>query len=121
VKLLVDDDPDRMVRRFQFHVNHEELMEYSAGVTIDSLKSGSENIAAVLLLLFRIYVAETRGTMDADLRVRMHEMRDSLRAGAGSLQEGQESAVPGLLPPGEEDILDAEFTDEPGDGAEEEA
>ena len=114
MKLVVDDHPELMVRRYQFHVTHEELMEYSAGVNPVGLRSGSDNFAAVLLLLFRIYVAETRGTIDADLRVQMHEMREDLRASAESLPEGQESPVPRLLPPGEEDIVDAEFTEEPG-------
>lgn len=121
MKLHISDDHDRMMKRLVFEVEHQEIVEYGAGLPRNSFRHGEGVVSAALLLLMRIYVAESRGTEDADLRVRMHEMRDSLRAGEGSLQEGQESAVPGLLPPGEEDILDAEFTDEPGDGAEEEA
>jgi hypothetical protein len=119
MKLVVDDDFDTMRKRYCFLVDHEEMMEFAFGIDPKAFE-GLGAIPSTLLLLFRIYVSQTQGVVDADLRVPMHELQQSLRADPQQGQGQIASGLPGMLPPGEEDIIDAEFTDEPRDEAEEE-
>lgn len=118
MKLVVDDDPDQMRRRFCFLVDHTEIMEYGFGINPRAFDRAGA-IASALLFLMRIYMAK-KGGADAGIRVPMHEMQEGLRAISEHRQERLASSMPGLLPPGEEDIIDAELADEPGDGAEKE-
>jgi len=112
MKLVVDDDPNMMRKRFTFLVDHQELVEYGHGIPHEFLREGG--IATALIFLIRLYMS-MKGGVDAGLRVRMHEMQTQLRAGEEHRTDGQASAVPQMLPSGEEEIVDAEFTDESWD------
>jgi hypothetical protein len=115
MKLVVDDDPAQMRKRFCFLVTHEEMAEYAFG--IKHVLEGGDAIGSTLLLLIRIYTAYQRGTDDASVRVQMRELQNSLRADPQH-EEGQSDGGVPLLPDAfEEDYIDAEFTDECGDEA----
>ena len=118
MKLVVDDDVVTDRKRYCFLVDHQELVEYGFGIK-HMQEGGADAIGSTLLLLIRIYTAYQGGTDDASVRVPMHELQQSFRADSEPGQGQIASGVPGLLPPGEEDIIDAEFTNEPGDEAQE--
>lgn len=113
MRLVVEDDFETMCKRYTFLVTHEEIVEYV--MPIDRrLFEGRDGILLALLFLIRIYNGQKARVPNADLRVQMRELQEDLRANQESGASEIASGLSGLLASGEEDIIDAEFTDEPG-------
>jgi hypothetical protein len=118
MKMLVSDDVTHDRKIVTFHLDYQEMVEYSLGIPHSSFKHGSHAIADMLLLLIRIFTAEAERKGHAGLRVQVSEMRPPLRTIQEHIEDEQASSLPGLLAPGEEGVIDAEFTDEPWDETE---
>jgi len=120
MKMVVRDSRHHDTKIVEFVLDYQELVEYSLGIPHSSFQHGSHAIADMLLLLMRIYTAEAERLGHAGLRVQVSEVRSPLRTGQEYIEDGQARSLPGLLAPGEEGVIDAEFTEEPWDEVEEE-
>lgn len=120
MRMVVRDSHTRDAKIVEFVLDYQEMVEYSLGIPHSSFRHGSHAIADILLLLIRIYTAEAERKGHAGLRVQVSDMQSPLRTVQEHIEDGQASGLPGLLAPGEEGVIDAEFTDEPWDETEEE-